>query len=170
MKAVVRSELQNFKAEMLLELRQSAPINGKPAKVISEIDNIERRFQQNYKPVPKQKVRFGANPILSILNEVTPLSASERADQDGPGDASKYNNPALAKIVDKGFNVPTTETGQPMNAPKGVLDAMNRDYSSMFRTPTKIATNLREQFMSMQEDINDNSNNEEDLSWLNEVG
>lgn len=155
--AVVRTELKRFKGEILLELKQT-PVTERPQRVLSEMDSIEKRFQSKYQPKAKPRVQFQGNPLLSILNETQAFSRDELR---GNGATEEMFTNSEGEII----NLPTNEAGRPIQAPKGVLEAMNRDYSSMFKPKETLGEGVRKSLISRIQ-----GDEEEDLSWLNEIG
>lgn len=140
----IRVELQQLKKEIISE------INGKNKLLgpLSDIDNVGKKF--------KSKSTFG----IDILNEVSPFSKDEILSGI---DSYNYKD-ASGELI----NLPTTDSGLAMTkVPDFITEAMNRDYSHIFNVPKKQQqqSNLKQMINSVQP-----YEDEEDLSWLNEVG
>lgn len=140
----IRVELQQLKKEIISE------INGKNKLLgpLSDIDNVEKKKF-------KTKPTFG----IDILNEVSPFSKDEILSGI---DSYNYRDTS-GKLI----NLPTTDSGMAMTkVPDFITEAMNRDYSHIFNAPKKQQqSNLKQMIDSVQP-----YEDEEDLSWLNEVG
>lgn len=142
----IRVELQQLKKEIISE------INGKNKLLgpLSDIDNVEKKKF-------KTKPTFG----IDILNEVSPFSKDEIL----IGTDSYNYRDSSGELI----NLPTTDSGIAMTqVPDFIAEAMNRDYSHIFNVPKKQQqqqSNLKQVIESVQP-----YEDEEDLSWLNEVG
>lgn len=170
---VVRKELNSFKKQLLTE-GQTTVSGKKIAEVLTKKPmSMESTFRSNVKSAPRPRKAVSNDPVLnSILMDTISITEAERQ-------AGFLNE----DLIDKGLNLPTAEHGGLMATNKNVdhvLEAMNRDYSGMFKkqsvnhkpSPVDQKSQLRSKFMGMMENdyTTDNSNDDEDLSWLNEVG
>lgn len=162
-KKAMKEEMANFKQEILSELRQSQ-------KSSNPLVEQQKKFRQQYKVQQQQRPkRLSSNPTLdSILNQTEPIHEG-------------YDN---YEIEDYGINLPTRENGQVIKptsnnkALNSVVNAMNRDYSSLVKRMNEDTgkNQLRSKVANIIE--NDPRNTpmgldiepfDEDMSWLNEV-
>lgn len=158
----VRKETQNLKEQILLEMRQST--QQKPSKNPRLVE-MQKDFRTNYKlENTRQNIQYSKNPTLNeILKTTQPVEDSSYLD--------------AFSSEEEIINVPTDLNGRPIaiSGNKGmnsVLEAMNRDYSGLVKEMDKGKSESKQQFrqqiISRMED--NNEPDEEDLSWLNEVG
>lgn len=167
-KKAIREELQPLK-QMILEMKKSNKEIIFEDSKSTKLNQIHRDFRNkvNVQTRPKKNIRFSSNPMLNELLQNTEMAPKETASY-----LDVFEN------EDEIINLPTSETGRPVNAPKSVIEAMNRDYSEMFkrdevRKPqSKQNTNsdFRNKILSQMEPLNEDFQDEdEDLSWLDQV-
>ena len=163
-KKAIREEMQGMKRELLIEMKRSQPqATRSPDKLVE----TQKLFRQNYQVDQRPKKRLSSNPLLNeMLNSVEPI----------PNEGSSYLD-AFEREEDI-INVPTTETGQPINAPKAVVEAMNRDYSALVKrmgedkgsNTQKSKEDFRKQILSRMEDDNYSSDDDdEDMAFLDKL-
>lgn len=154
-KKAVKEEMMTFKQQILQEIRK--PTSGRKDSLVE----VQKSFRQNYQ-VPQAKKNYSSNPVLNDLLKST---------QPVPTDDF---------IEELAINVPTDESGRPMrglNNPKmnAILEAMNKDYSNEIK-PIKNTDRDKQQFrqsvLNKMLDVPDYDAEveEEDLSWLDNVG
>ena len=161
-KKAIREEMQGMKRELLSEMKRT---QGQPTRSPDKLTEVQKSFRQNYQVDQRPKKRLSSNPLLNeMLNSVEPI----------PNEGSSYLD-AFEREEDI-INVPTTESGQPINAPKVVVDAMNRDYSALVQRmdegkgSIKSKEDFRKQILSRMEDDNYSSDDDdEDLSFLDQI-
>jgi len=182
-KIALKEELQVMKREIISEIRsgQNPVIDGmKVSQITKKYNNNDsnslvenqKRFRENYQsPKPNTNRRLANDPML---NEI--LRSTEPVPQEEQGYMGMFETETGEEI-----NVPTTETGRALtSAPKAVIEAMNRDYSGMFKTEEKAQkpqgqgtnSSLRNAIVSRMESISegtDNYDDEEDFSFLDQV-
>lgn len=160
-KKAIREEMQGMKRELLSEMKRTQPqATRSPDKLVE----TQKSFRQKYQVAQPQKKQFTSNSLLNeMLNSVEPI----------PNEGSSYLD-AFDHEEDI-INVPTTETGQPINAPKAVVEAMNRDYSALVQRMdegkgSKAKQDFRKQVLSRMDDDNYSSDDDdEDLSFLDQL-
>lgn len=161
---VVRKELNIFRKQLLTETArpQQRPVEAKSSNKLVEVQkNFRNQFHVNR---PQQKA-LSKDPVLnSILMECAPIP---KEDED----------PMMNEIIEAGINIPTDASGRPMASAGNanhVLEAMNRDYSGMFK-PSKAQgqnstqapiekSRLRSNFLAAMD-----GSDEEDFSFLDGV-
>lgn len=163
-KKAIREEMQGMKRELLSEMKRT---QGQPSRLPDKLTETQKSFRQKYQVDQRPKKRLSSNPLLNeMLNSVEPI----------PNEGSSYLD-AFEHEEDI-INVPTTETGQPINAPKAVVEAMNRDYSALVQrmdsgkgsANEKSKQDFRNQILSRMEDDNYSSDDDdEDLSFLDQI-
>jgi hypothetical protein len=161
-KKAIREEMQGIKRELLSEMKRS---QSQPVKSSDKLVETQKSFRQKYQIEQRPKKKFSSNSLLNeMLNSVEPI----------PTEGSSYLD-AFEHEEDI-INVPTTETGQPINAPKAVVEAMNRDYSALVQRmdegkgSIKSKEDFRKQILSRMEDDNYSSDDDdEDLSFLDKL-
>ena len=183
---VVRKELGMFKKQLLQEGYSQQPVRRQVApQPADRLTEVHKNFRKTVKSNNIQKRSLSKDPFLnSILQETVSIEEAEReAEQAGLLDNINLPVDANGRIISSNANV------------DHVLEAMNRDYSGMFKakgksTPAPVAAKnqLRNDFMAAMEDDNYGSGGygmesptngypsvqpfsgeEEDMSWLNEV-
>lgn len=171
-KIALKEELQIMKREIISEIRNSSKqvLTEQPRKNgSSSLVENQKKFRQNYqvqKPVNNR--RLSKDPMLNEL-----LMHTEPTPQEELGYMGMFE-------TDEGeINVPTSETGRPLtSAPTAVIEAMNRDYSGMFKTEDKkqvqvqpAPNSLRNSIVSRMEGLSGDMNfdDEEDFSFLDQV-
>lgn len=169
-KKAVREELKSFKTQIINEIRSSNQGD------FDSSDYYER-------PQPsKQKRKFTSDSTLNeILNQTRPLSSDERR---GLNSIENFKT-KKGEII----NVPTDDAGNPMRSvPSHVLEAMNRNYGDMFaeeapkpkpqahRQPVQqqqtVNPDIRAQVLQYMPPLGENNyefEEDEDMSWMNEV-
>lgn len=159
-KIALKEELQQMKREIISEIRNGSKqvISEQPKRTGNKLDEIQKSFRKTHiieKPRVKQ---YSQNPLLNEL-----LSSTEPV----PAEASSYLD--QFETEEEIINLPTNDAGRPINAPKAVIEAMNRDYSAMFkkdevRQPKVQASNnsLRSQILNRMEGLNESTNFDED--------
>lgn len=164
-KKAIREEMQGMKRELLTEMKRT---QGQPSRSPDKLTEVQKSFRQNYQVEQRPKKRLSSNPLLNeMLNSVEPI----------PNEGSSYLD-AFEHEEDI-INVPTSESGQPINAPKAVVEAMNRDYSALVQrmdsgkgsNNEKSKQDFRNQILSRMEDDNYSSvdDDDEDLSFLDKI-
>lgn len=170
-KKAVREELKSFKTQIINEIR-----NGNSNGGFDSEDYYERPQQRS----SSRKKYTNDSTLNEILNQTRPLDRTERA-------AGHINNFKTKK--GEILNVPTDDLGNPMRSvPSHVLEAMNRNYSDQIEVETPrpkpqhqrpvqqqmINPDIRSQVLSYMEPLGesgfDQYEEDEDLSFLNEVG
>lgn len=163
---VVKKELKLLKEEILSEIRQPSlgSQNQVPKKKLQE-KAIQTQFRQQYKIQQSKPRLYAKDPLLNDL-----LMNTEPAPEDNIGAMQYLENDDLP-------NLPTTEHGQfyaPQNKQtNAVLEAMNRDYSQLVERMDQDSGKTKEQFRNQilsRMDPIDSEPEEEDMSWLSEVG
>jgi hypothetical protein len=164
-KKAIREEMQGMKRELLSEMKRTQPqIAKSPDKLVE----TQKSFRQKYQVDQRPKKQFSSNSLLNeMLNSVDPI----------PNDGSSYLD-AFEHEEDI-INVPTSESGQPINAPKAVVEAMNRGYSALVQrmdggkgsNNEKSKQDFRNQILLRMDDDNYNStdDDDEDLSFLDKL-
>lgn len=161
-KKTIREEMQGMKRELLSEMKRT---QGQPSRSTDKLVEVQKSFRQNYQVEQRPKKRLSSNPLLNeMLSNLDPL----------PSEGASYLD-AFEREEDI-INVPTSESGQPINAPKVVVDAMNRDYSALVQRmdegkgSIKSKEDFRKQILSRMEDDNYSSDDDdEDLSFLDQI-
>ena len=164
-KKAIREEMQGMKRELLSEMKRTQSQSSKsPDKLVE----TQKTFRQKYQVDQRPKKQFSSNSLLNeMLNSVDPI----------PNEGSSYLD-AFEHEEDI-INVPTSESGQPINAPKAVVEAMNRDYSALVQrmdegkgsNNEKSKQDFRNQILSRMDDDNYSSvdDDDEDLSFLDKL-
>lgn len=164
-KKAIREEMQGMKRELLSEMKRT---QSQPSKSPDKLVETQKSFRQKYQVDQRPKKQFSSNSLLNeMLNSVDPI----------PNEGSSYLD-AFEHEEDI-INVPTSESGQPINAPKAVVEAMNRDYSALVQrmdegkgsNNEKSKQDFRNQILSRMDDDNYSSvdDDDEDLSFLDKI-
>lgn len=182
---LVEAEMRKFKRELLSE---KSPITNKRDLNVSA---PTQKIKASPRPTPqsfvnnipaKKQAKYADDPFLNeILSNTQPLREQSFMNMFADGDSSGFDS-SKNSIV----NVPTTETGQPIqHIPSHVLNAMNKDYSGMFSEQTSKSGYLSKQNPSVAdkssqvrsmlknmvvgEPHSSATDDEEDFSWLDNV-
>lgn len=171
---VVRKELTSFKKQLLSEIN-GTPVSSpsrnveQPARSTDKLTEVHKNFRKTFQSpqTPQNRKRLSSDPVLnSILSECEPI----------PDEAVRMND----AIMEADINLPTSEYGGLMSTNANVdhvLEAMNRDYSGMFKPknqgspttpvqPSPPAQSIRSKYAAIMDEAEPF---EEDMSWLNEV-
>lgn len=174
---VVRKELGTFKKQLLQEgykPQQAARNAPQPTNKLTEVHkNFRKSFKSNSGTLNNKPL--SRDPLLnSLLQETISIEEAE----------------AMAAQEDllENVNLPVDANGRVISSNANVdhvLEAMNRDYSGMFKpkgtsAPAQAKNQLRNDFLAAMEDdiprgqgaypsVQPFSGDEEDMSWLNEV-
>lgn len=168
-KIALKEELQQMKREIISEIRNSSKqvLTEQPRRNSSLVEN-QKKFRQNYQVEQRKPIKISNNPMLNEL-----LMHTEPVPQEEVGYMGMFE-------TDEGeINVPTSESGRPItSAPTSVIEAMNRDYSGMFKAEEKkqvqsqpAPSGLRNAIIGRMEGLNGDMNfdDEEDFSFLDRV-
>jgi hypothetical protein len=158
-KKAVKEEFKLMKQELLVEIKRQ----GSTSRPVDKLTEVQRGFRQQFQVDQKPKKQMSKNPLLNqLLMETEPAPMESKTYLDA------------FEREDEIINVPTSESGRPINAPKAVIKAMNRDYSHLVQKMDKGSNNqkakqdFRQQVISaMNEDSG--YEDDEDLSWLDNV-
>ncbi len=161
---VVRNELQQFKVQLLREISQPT-VNGKELATAikhqptNPLVEMQTNFRKNLVQPQRQKVQYSKDPLLnSILSECEPINEEmDIAQRFG------YVDEETPIIVTSGLDGSTINPSN--KGVQNVLEAMNRDYSGMFKSQPN--AELKSKLYNM---IADEPEMDEDLGWLNKVG
>lgn len=155
---VVRKEIKSLKNEIISEISNKVLRSSNASKQSLVEDEIHKRFRTNHK-VQQRKPIYSKDPYLNEL-----LSSTD------PVPVSEYDFDNI------GINLPTNAVGMPI-APtndkmNSVISAMNRDYSELVERMDEGKAQQRGEFRKkiISRIENDDEPDEEDFSWLNEVG
>lgn len=161
----LKEELKSFKAEIISEIKKS----GIQSELrLDENKNIHKKFREQYRVQQQPKKKLSNDSFLnSILENTQPL--------EDPYEGFEDELEEEMEIV----NVPTSETGRPIQAPKAVLEAMNKDYSSYVEAMEKpkqkvqvqkqpVNPELRSKILSRME-VEDGFDEDEDFSFLDNL-
>jgi len=185
---VVRKELGMFKKQLLQEGYSPQPVRKQLApQPTDRLTEVHKNFRKTVKSNNAPKRSLSKDPYLnSILQETVSIEEAEReAEQAGLLENINLPVDANGRIISSNANV------------DHVLEAMNRDYSGMFKpkqgtktsAPVAAKNQLRSDFMAAMEGdymphepqsrnnsvqsgypkVEPFSGEEEDMSWLNEV-
>lgn len=162
---VVRTELQQFKVQLLREISQPT-VNGKQlADVVKRqpttnpLTEMQTNFRKNLVQPQRQKVQYSKDPLLnSILVECEPIS-----EQQDIAQRFGYVDEETPIIVTSGLDGSTINPSN--KGVQNVLEAMNRDYSGMFKSQPN--AELKSKLYNMIAD--ESETEDEDLGWLNKV-
>jgi hypothetical protein len=155
----VKEEFKLMKQELLVEIKRQ----GSTSRPVDKLTEVQRGFRQQFQVDQKPKKQMSKNPLLNqLLMETEPAPMESKTYLDA------------FEREDEIINVPTSESGRPINAPKAVIKAMNRDYGHLVQKMDKGSNNqkakqdFRQQVLSaMNEDSS--YEDDEDLSWLDNV-
>ena len=153
---VVRNELQQFKAQLLREIAQPSSTPTKRQPTANPLVEMQTNFRKNLVQPQRQKVQYSKDPLLnSILSECEPINEEmDIAQRFG------YVDEETPIIVTSGLDGSTINPSN--KGVQNVLEAMNRDYSGMFKSQPN--AELKSKLYNMIADEPD-----EDLGWLNKV-
>lgn len=158
---VVCNELQQFKVQLLREIAQPT-VNGKELattlkrRPIDSLVEMQTNFRKNLVQPQRQKVQYSKDPLLnSILAECEPIN-----EQMNIAQRFGYVDEETPIVVTSGLDGSTIN---PHNkGVQNVLEAMNRDYSGMFKSQPN--AEVKSKIYNMIADEPD-----EDLGWLSKV-
>lgn len=171
-KIALKEELQIMKREIISEIRNGSKqsLTEQPRRTGNSLVENQKRFRENYQVQrPKTNRRLANDPMLNELLQHT---------EPAPIEEVGYMGMFETEVGE--INVPTSESGRPLtSAPNAVLEAMNRDYSGMFKTEEKpkqvqnqpAPSSLRNAIVGRMEGLSGDMNfdDEEDFSFLDEV-
>jgi hypothetical protein len=195
---VVRRELKAFRKQLLSDgyTPQATPVRRQQAEPTDRLTEVQKGFRKTYKSAnPLQGKRLSKDPLLNeMLLGVAPLP------KEGSKEELAMLEDAYNRMNSTGLNLPTGEHGGLMHSGTNVdhvIEAMNRDYSGMFKkdqkqAPANARNQLRSNVIAMMESedympaqiqhsqrpsnpmsgfpaVEPFSGDEEDLDWLNEV-
>lgn len=157
---VVRNELQQFKSQLLREISQ--PLTAKrvePTRPSNNLTEMQTNFRKNLVQPQRQKVQYSKDPLLnSILSECEPIN-----EQMDIAQRFGYVDEETPIVVTSGLDGSTIN---PHNkGVQNVLEAMNRDYSGMFKSQPNAEVKSKIYNMIADEPEMD----DEDLGWLSKV-
>lgn len=159
---VVRNELQQFKFQLLREISQPTATNTQqPTKrqPTNPLVEMQTNFRKNLVQPQRQKVQYSKDPLLnSILAECEPINEEmDIAQRFG------YVDEETPIIVTSGLDGSTINPSN--KGVQNVLEAMNRDYSGMFKSQPN--SELKSKLYNMIAD--EPEMDDEDLSWMSKV-
>jgi hypothetical protein len=155
----VREEFKQLKAQLLNEMKTP---QAKPNNLVE----VQKNFRKNLVfEQPKRGIKYSNDPMLnSILSECEPIS-----EQQDIASRLGYIDEQTPIVVTSGLDGSRPNISNP--GVKGVMEAMNRDYSGMFKSQPNSA--VKSKIFAMIADDSDmghSSGDDEDMSWLNKVG
>jgi len=184
---VVRKELGTFKRQLLQE-GYAPPTTSRPQQQYApqptnKLTEVHKNFRKSFKssPSPTRSRPLSRDPLLNSLLQSTISIEEAEAQAEQAALLENINLPvdANGRVISSNANV------------DHVLEAMNRDYSGMFKpkgsaptsAPAQAKSQLRSDFLAAMEDdipmprgttspypsVQPFSGEEEDMTWLNEV-
>lgn len=161
---VVRNELHQFKSQLLREINQPT-VNGKELattlkrRPTDSLVEMQTNFRKNLVQPQRQKVQYSKDPLLnSILAECEPIS-----EQMDIAQRFGYVDEETPIVVTSGLDGSTINPNN--KGVQNVLEAMNRDYSGMFKSQPNAEVKSKIYNMIADEPEMD----DEDLGWLSKV-